>query len=472
MAGHSILSVTKVCSVPTVKSPPSRSSWSRFWSRKNVDRTLQLQQQLDEALAKIAAIDRSNAVIEFEMDGTILDANDNFLKTLGYTREEVLGKHHRMFVDPQFAQSRDYQDFWKGLNKGQFYSERFKRIGKGGREVFIQATYNPVLGPDGKPCKVIKFATDVTEEVHVQAEATRLMNMVENLPTNLILADNDLIIRYMNPASLNSLRAIAHLLPVPVDQVIGSSIDLFHKNPEHQRRILANKANFPIKSTIELGDELLSLEVRVITNREGAEIGLMTTWQVITEQAKIRQQVGSLGEVGKTVAANVQDMGTAITEISESIGRTANLALTAEEQSRTARQTITTLGDSSVEIEEVVTLICDLADQTNLLALNATIEAARAGEAGRGFAVVASEVKTLATSTQSATQTISERVHRIRSSIEGAINSTNAIAKSVMEVSSNTTEVAAAIEEQSAIISTMGTTADELLELSTELQKL
>lgn len=451
---------------------PQQGSWSGFWSRKNIDRTLQLQQQLDEALAKIAAIDRSNAVIEFSMDGTILNVNDNFLKTLGYTRDEIIGKHHSMFVDPKFVQSMDYKDFWQGLNNGKFYSERFKRIGKGGRELFIQATYNPVLGPDGKPCKVIKFATDVTEEVRMQEEATRLMNMVESLPTNLILADNDLIIRYMNPASLASLKSIAHLLPVPVDQVVGSSIDIFHEHPEHQRKMLANKANFPIKSSIKLGNEILSLEVRPITNRAGADIGLMTTWQVITEQMKIRQQVGTLGQVGKTVADNVQDMGAAITEISANIGRTANLALTAEDQSKAARQTIATLGDSSIEIEEVVTLICDLADQTNLLALNATIEAARAGEAGRGFAVVASEVKTLANSTQAATQTIAERVQRIRTSIEGAINSTNEIAKSVVEVSSNTTAVAAAIEEQSAIISTMGTTAEELLELSTELQKL
>lgn len=456
----------------TVTTAPRQRSWSRLWSRQTVDRTQQLQQQLDEALAKIAAIDRSNAVIEFAMDGTILDANDNFLKTLGYTRDEVLGKNHNMFVDPEFVQSQDYKRFWQGLKNGQFYSERFKRIGKGGREVYIQATYNPVLGPDGKPNKVIKFATDVTEEVRIQEEATRLMNMVEGLPTNLILADNDLNIQYLNPASMKSLQAIAHLLPVPVDQVLGSSIDLFHKNPEHQRKILANKANFPVKSTIELGNELLSLEVRQITNRAGIKIGLMTTWQVVTEQAKVRQQVGALGEVGKTVAANVQDMGAAITEISENIGRTASLALTAEEQSKAARQTIATLGDSSVEIEEVVTLICDLADQTNLLALNATIEAARAGEAGRGFAVVASEVKTLANSTQAATQTIADRVQRIRTSIEGAINSTNEIAKSVVEVSGNTTEVAAAIEEQSAIISTMGTTAEELLELSAELQKL
>ncbi|RCS42100.1 PAS domain S-box protein [Bremerella cremea] len=455
-----------------VKTAPQQSSWPGFWSRKTIDRTLQLQQELEEALGKIAAIDRSNAVIEFSMEGTILEVNDNFLKTLGYTRDEIIGKHHSMFVDPKFVQSVEYKNFWQGLNNGQFYCERFKRIGKGGREVVIQATYNPVLGSDGKPYKVVKFATDVTEDVRVQEEATRLMNMVESLPTNLILADNDLIIRYMNPASLNSLKEIAHLLPVAIDEVVGSSIDLFHKNPEHQRKVLANKANFPIKSSIKLGNEILSLEVRPIHDRSGVEIGLMTTWLVITEQMKIREQVGTLGQVGKTVADNVQDMGGAITEISENIGRTANLALTAEQQSKTARQTIATLGDSSVEIEEVVTLICDLADQTNLLALNATIEAARAGEAGRGFAVVASEVKSLANSTQAATQTIAERVQRIRTSIEGAINSTNEIAKSVVEVSSNTTAVAAAIEQQSAIISTMGNTAEELLELSTELQKL
>lgn len=456
----------------SVANESQRTSWIPFRSKGLVKRIQELEQSLAEATDKIHAIERSNATIEFNMDGTVLEANDNFLKTLGYSREEVVGNHHRIFVDADYAQSAEYRDFWKGLGEGKFYSERFRRISKSGDEVFIQATYNPIIGADGRPYKVVKCAIDVTEDVRMQQEAFRLKDMVENLPTNLIFADTDLVIRYMNPSSLKALRAIAHLLPVPPDQVIGNSIDIFHKNPEHQRRILADPANYPVKSTMQLGDEILALEVNSITNKDDVHIGVMTTWSVITEQSRIRSQVGSLGTVGKTVASNVQDMSAAITEISENIGRTANLALTAEDQSRKAGETINTLGECSGEIDDVVTLIRDLAEQTNLLALNATIEAARAGEAGRGFAVVATEVKALATGTQSATQSIADRVQRIRTSIEEVVKSTNEIAKSILEVSGNTTEVAAAIEQQSAIINTMGTTADELVELSSELQKL
>lgn len=449
-----------------------RSAWTRFWSHPSDDGNGVLQRKLDEALAKINAIDQSNAVIEFAMDGTILDANENFLNVMGYTREEVVGRHHRMFVDPDYAQSEEYRDFWDSLGSGKFQSKRFCRYGKGGKEVYIQATYSPVCDAEGQPEKVIKIATDVTAEVHLQEEAERLMHMVESLPINLMFADNDLIIRYINPASYQSFHAVAHLLPVPVDKIVGSSLDIFHKDPAYQRRRLADRGNLPIKAIIKLGEEVLQLDVNAIDDRSGNPFGLMATWAVVTEHTRIREGVDSLGSVGHAVASNVRDMGAAITEISENIGRTATLALTAEEQSRSAGTTIAALGESSVEIDEVVTLIRDLAEQTNLLALNATIEAARAGEAGRGFAVVASEVKALATGTHQATETIAQRVEKIRASIEDVVESTNQISQSIQEVSGNTTEVAAAIEQQSAIINTMGTTADELLHLSSELRKL
>lgn len=448
------------------------STWMSFWSRPSGASCVELQHQLDQALAKIAAIDQSNAVIEFALDGTILEANQNFLEVMGYTREEIVGQNHQIFVDPQYAQSEQYRDFWELLRSGKFHSQRFRRYGKGGKEIFIQATYNPVFGLDGKPEKVIKIATDVTAEVHLQKESERLMHMVECLPINLMFADNDLIIRYINPASYRTFESLAHLLPVPVNQIVGSSIDLFHKDPAHQRRQIADRASLPVKATFSLGEEVVNLEAAAIDDRNGKPMGIMATWAVVTEHARVREGIGSLGTVGQAVASNVRDMGAAITEISENIGRTATLALTAEEKSRDAGTTIAALGESSVEIDEVVTLIRDLAEQTNLLALNATIEAARAGEAGRGFAVVASEVKSLATGTHQATETIAERVGRIRSSIDDVVESTNQISQSIQEVSGNTTEVAAAIEEQSAIINTMSTTADELLHLSSELKRL
>ena len=109
---------------------------------------------------QIAAINKSQAVIEFELDGTILDANDNFCKTLGYTIEEIKGKHHSMFAEGAFASSPEYEQFWAKLRSGEYQAGEYKRIGKGGKEVWIQASYNPILDADGKPFKVVKYATD------------------------------------------------------------------------------------------------------------------------------------------------------------------------------------------------------------------------------------------------------------------------------------------------------------------------
>src|SRR5690242_16524306 len=130
----------------------------------NAKRASDLRDELQELRGKVSAIGRSNAVIEFNLDGTILTANDNFLRTLGYTLDEVRGKHHRMFVDPTYSQSSEYQQFWEKLGRGEFDAGRYKRIGRGGKEVWIQASYNAIMDSNNRPYKVVKFATDITEQ--------------------------------------------------------------------------------------------------------------------------------------------------------------------------------------------------------------------------------------------------------------------------------------------------------------------
>ena len=136
---------------------------------------------LVELEAKVAAISRSQAVIEFKLDGTIITANQNFLSTLGYTEAEIVGKHHGMFVDAEYRSSPEYRTFWDRLNRGEFVAEKFRRIGKGGKEVWIQASYNPLIGPDGKPFKVVKFAADVTaiENERKRVEEERAVKAAE-----------------------------------------------------------------------------------------------------------------------------------------------------------------------------------------------------------------------------------------------------------------------------------------------------
>ena len=216
----------------------------------------------------VDALDKSQAMIEFDMVGTILAANDNFLHCMGYTLPEILGKHHSLFVDEGMRASAEYKEFWSKLKRGEFHAGQFKRLGKGGREVWLQATYNPILH-DGKPVKVIKLAADVTTimagQVQAQREQLRLKQMVENATVRILMADRDFKIVYMNPASVQALRQLERLLPCRVEEILGKSIDIFHKNPEQQRRLLSDPRNLPHRASIKLGEEVLDLNVSAIT---------------------------------------------------------------------------------------------------------------------------------------------------------------------------------------------------------------
>ncbi|PQO28250.1 methyl-accepting chemotaxis protein [Blastopirellula marina] len=422
--------------------------------------------------ALLSAIDRSALLIELDLAGQILTANDNFLQTFGYTLAELQGQHHRKLVAPEYATSSEYQQLWQDLKAGKYRSGEFQRVAQDGSAVLLQASYNPVFDEQGQPVKVLKIATDISQQLIEREEETRLRNMIENLPLNIMFADRDLIIRYVNPTSLRTFQKIKHLLPVAVDQIVGSSIGLFHQDPSHQARLLSNPQNLPLKTQFQLGQETIELNVSAIYDQAGKYIGPMASWQITTEQAQIRGQIGSLAEVGHTVAENVGEMAAAIEEIGARISRNAELAQETDEEVVSAGTSIRQLSDCSQEIDGIVLAIRELAEQTNLLALNATIEAARAGEAGRSFAVVASEVKSLATSTSGATKDIADRVARIRQNINSVVTANDHITSSVAEVNLNTNTVASAIEEQGAIIHGMKATADHLVQLAEELKKL
>jgi len=417
----------------------------------------------DDARAILDAFSKSQAVIEFTPDGEILTANENFLAVLGYTLAEIQGKHHRTFVKPEEANGEDYRRFWSDLARGQFAAGEFRRITKGGQEIWISATYNPVLDESGRVVKVVKIASDITATKRESAEATRLANMVENMPINVMFADRDLVIRYMNPASLKTLRSIQHLLPVSVDQIVGTCIDQFHKDPSHQRRILKDPSNLPVQTIIQVGEESLDLLVSPIVDGSGEYLGAMATWTLVTDQLRAKKEAQA---VGHSVATSTTEMAATIDEISKNVSRTATLAQQAESHAQVSNAATDALQESSRAIGKVVGVIQELADQTNLLALNATIEAARAGESGRSFAVVANEVKDLASETSGATQSIEQSVQEIQTRIGEVAESIRLITESVTEVSGNTNTVAAAIEEQSITMSELSKTAEGLVKLA------
>jgi methyl-accepting chemotaxis protein len=315
------------------------------------------------------AVSKAQAVIEFNMDGTIISANDNFLLTLGYDLTEIKGRHHRMFCDGDFSSTREYHEFWEKLRRGQYDSGEYKRIGKNGKVVWINASYNPILDLNGKPFKVVKFASDITP----------MRNMIEAL---------------------------------------GETATKLSENAE------ALKHN--------------SLSMNDNAKKTRAESNMASS---ASEQILIGVQ---------TVAASTEEMVASIREIARSANESAEMSRSTLSSAQDTNKTILQLGTSSQEIGNVIKVISSIAQQTNLLALNATIEAARAGDAGKGFAVVANEVKELAKQTAKATEDITNKIGAIQKDTQVAVEAMGGISKAMDKLNSISGAIAAAVEEQTA----------------------
>lgn len=407
------------------------------------------------------ALNRSLAFIAFEPDGTIVDANANFLGAMGYTMDEIRGKHHRIFVGPA-AQSEAYQEFWHDLREGQAKTAEFQRFGKGEREVWIQATYAPVVCKDNQVRMVVKFASDITAQKQSEREiAERTQAGIEFDPDGTIRTATPLFLQTVG-YTLEQIRGAHHRMFMPPGEA---------DTPEYQdfwpalARGEARQGQF--RRVDSQGRELwLQGAYSPVFGSDGRVQTVSKVVSNITDEIRAKNQAD---RVGRTIAQSVNEMTSAIGEISENINRTANLAQTAEVSSADATQMVSELNDSSVTIGRIVEVIQALSGQTNLLALNATIEAARAGEAGQGFAVVANEVKMLANQTGDASGDIAASVEKIQSDITSVVEVISGIADAVADVSEMTTTVASAVEEQSALMAGMNDSADELLAISEQM---
>lgn len=259
------------------------------------------KQAANESKSITSAIDRVQAVIEFNLDGSIITANNNFLDVLGYTLEEIKGKHHRIFVKENERNSHEYQEFWEKLNQGKYEAKEYERITKTGESVWIQASYNPVFGFDGKPFKVIKFATDITEQKRLAVESKNLANISSALTlcqSNVMLADMNLNIVFMNNEMEAALRKRAEPLKKSIpsfnaDNLIGANIDQFHKDPSHQRRLLEG-LNSTYRTQFSLPGVSFSLIASPWLDTEGKRIGTLVEWNDITDQLDAEKQVEKL----------------------------------------------------------------------------------------------------------------------------------------------------------------------------------
>tara|TARA_R110001592_G_scaffold292639_2_gene562150 strand:- start:6316 stop:8721 length:2406 start_codon:yes stop_codon:yes gene_type:complete len=319
-------------------------------------------------------------------------------------------------------------------------------------------------------------------------DAQRLQTMVENMPINVMMADPETFnITYANKTTINTLRKLEQHLPIKADDLIGTCIDVFHKEPSHQRKLLGDPKNLPYRAKIKLGPEDLELNVSAIIDGGGNYIGPMVTWEVVTERAKIASEVLAVTELAGNLAQNVlttaesmvkgteqssnrsvnvadlaqetldritavaaatEELASSVGEVESQVNRSADVARAAVQRANDANDKVTGLADAAKRIGNVVELIRDVAEQTNLLALNATIEAARAGDAGKGFAVVASEVKNLANQTTKATEEISSQIIAVQNETEESVKAIQEIAQVIRDIDSITSEVRSAIEQQ------------------------
>ena len=250
----------------------------------------------------VDAIMRSQAVIEFQPDGTILTANDNFLKVMGYTLGEIVGRHHSMFTLPETATSPEYRSFWDRLNRGDFVAERFKRLGKGGKEVWIQASYNPVFDKTGKVSKVVKFATDITDHALLQREANFDRAAYKNSTAAMMTVDRNFRVTSVNEGTMKLFaengdtfrKAWPNFNP---DAIIGWNIDAFHKNPAHQRQMLADTSRLPHRTDISIGDLKFVLNVSAVYDERKQYVGNVLQWDNVTEARKNASVLKALDSV-------------------------------------------------------------------------------------------------------------------------------------------------------------------------------
>ena len=388
---------------------------------------------------RLKALNKAQALVEFDLDGTVLKANDNFLATLGYQLGEIKGQHHRMFCDPGYTSSGEYAAFWQKLNRGEFEAGVYRRIGKGGKEVWIQASYNPILDANGKVYKVVKFATDITAQRKAQQDLE--VCMAEAQQALGAMAQGDLT------------QAMAGTYQGELEQ-IKTSINA----------ALTNLSS-TIATVLEAVDAVSSGSEQITKGNEDLS-------------QRTSEQAGALEET----SASMEEMTSTVKQNADNAKQANQLAIaardTADKGGAVTKKAVDAMGEinkSSKQIADIITVIDEIAFQTNLLALNAAVEAARAGEHGRGFAVVAAEVRNLAQRSATAAKEIkglinesiqrvtdgSELVNQSGKTLEEIVTAVKRVTDIIAEISAASQEQASGIDQVNKSILSMDETTQQ-----------
>lgn len=370
---------------------------------------------------QIEAIGLSQAVIEFGLDGTIITANENFLKTLGYELNEIQGRHHRIFVEPSYASSAEYREFWDKLNSGKYDAGEYKRIDKHGHDVWISASYNPILDLNGRPFKVVKYATDITGKKRAVAKIRSVLNT-------------------LSEGNLNNY----------VDEKLEGEFNL-----------LADSLNDVIDRLNNLVTEIRTASSNVFSAAREIAQGNDDLSQRTESQASNLEETASAME---ELTATVQQNANSATEARSKAGEAMVKATNGGEVVQSAVTAMEDINKSSKKIADIIGVIDEIAFQTNLLALNAAVEAARAGEQGRGFAVVAAEVRNLAQRSASAAK-------EIKGLINDSVDAVTKGAKLVDDTGHTFGELVGAVKEVVAMVSSIDNASREQSAGITEVSK-
>lgn len=444
------------------------------------DITASKQRSLDDA-GQISAIHRSQAVIAFALDGTILEANENFCAAMGYSPEEITGRHHRIFVDPKEAADPAYARFWETLRQGTYQAAEYRRLAKGGREVWIRATYNPILGGDGKPTKIVKFAVDVTAEKLRNADYEsqiaaihRTQAVISFTLDGTILDANE---NFLNATGyrLDEVKGQHHRMFVEPSYAAGEDYRRFWQDLGGGAAVSAIYQRFgkggrpiwlqatynPILDAAGKPQKIVKFATDITANMDARS-------RAVSAADDTLSNVEQVSEAAQQMSGRINDLVAQMVRSNDAVSEIATRAASADRSTTEMRQ-------AAQSMDGVVQMIAKIAEQINLLALNATIEFARAGEAGRGFAVVAQEVKALASQASSATTKISGEIAAMQAVSTDVATTLASIASAIGEVRTYVEAATGSIQEQSAVTqdisATMRNTAEGVASIGQTLDE-